>query len=293
MEPNARTPRSVAQIVHGERHQVAPGFSVRRPMPTRELRGVDPFLLLDHVGPTELAPGEGSGVPEHPHRGFEAVSFLFEGAMHHSDSRGNHATMRSGDVQWMTAGAGILHAEMLDERLRTEGGLMHAVQLWVNLPRSAKMTEPRYQNLAAASIPTVEREGARLRVIAGELFGTAGPAETHTPVLAVHVLLEPGASVRVPVAPEFNALAYVLEGSGRAGDADVAAGTLARFGADGDAVDLAAAADAPMTLLLLAGVPLNEPVIAYGPFVMNTRKEIEEAIDDYQAGRFGSIGVPG
>lgn len=288
MENTRHGRRSVATVIQSASEMVAPGFFVRRPIPGRERQSVDPFLLLDHVGPRIMKPLEGTGVPDHPHRGFEAVSFIFDGYLEHRDSRGNHGVMRPGDVQWMTAGSGIIHSEMFEREFREHGGPLHAIQLWVNLPRRHKMATPGYQNIAAASIPSVEIDGARVRVIAGDLFGLRGPAWTHTPVIAAHVTAGPEAAITATIGEGMNVAAYVMTGHAAVNGAEVPAGSLAVLGRDGDGVELRAGDDG-CELLLIAGEPLNEPVITYGPFVMNTKVEIGQAIDDYRNGLMGAI----
>lgn len=278
--------RSVRLVLASELHEVAPGLMVRRPFPSANLRDVDPFLMLDHMGPATLRPGEGSGVPAHPHRGFEAVSIIFEGYVEHRDSAGNHEVMGPGDVQWMTAGSGVIHSEMLQDAFREGGGTLHGVQLWVNLPRRDKMIAPRYQNIRAASIPVVETPGGRVRVIAGELLGERGPAETRTPLVAAHVVLE--GDVRFEVPAEYNAMLYVLTGGVAAGEHRLREGEMCVFAPGGTALEFAAT-EPGSQVLLLAGEPLNEPVVAVGPFVMNTRLEIMQAFDDYSSGVMGTL----
>ncbi len=282
--------RSISRRVTGRRENVAPGFNVRRPFPTPELQQVDPFLLLDHMGPIRLEPGQGSGVSDHPHRGFEAVSIIFDGSVEHRDSRGNHGVIGPGDVQWMTAGSGIIHSEMLEPTFHENGGRMHGIQLWVNLPRRDKMTEPGYQTLAASDIPVINDPagGSHMRVIAGAVGAVRGPAVTRTPIMAVHVQLDPGGNLAVAVPETFNALAYITEGEGFAGSVAVADGEALVYAHDGQQVEFAAGPGG-MSLMLLAGEPLNEPVVSYGPFVMNSKQEILQAIDDYKRGLMGTI----
>jgi redox-sensitive bicupin YhaK (pirin superfamily) len=288
--------RPVAKLVPTTRTVEGGGFVVRRPFPTGRLDMVDPFLLLDHMGPSEYGPGEAVGAPDHPHRGFETVTYMLEGAFEHRDSTGGGGYLGPGDVQWMTAGAGVVHSELPAERIRRDGGRVHGIQLWVNLPRADKMAPPRYQEIKADEIPVAEpAPGVRVRVVAGDVFGVRGPVETHSPIVYLHVTLEPGASLDVPVPDGQHAMAYVISGAGTFGaDGDgksVGEANLVLFGGTEGAVAVAAPPDAtgPLDVLVIAGVPLREPVARYGPFVMNTRDELVQAFDDYQSGAMGRI----
>jgi redox-sensitive bicupin YhaK (pirin superfamily) len=286
--------RPVTAIVDAIETLEGGGFLVHRPFPIATLEMIDPFLLLDEMGPIDVAPGEALGAPDHPHRGFETVTYMLEGEVEHRDSAGNHGIIGTGDVQWMTAGSGVVHSEMPGSRLQREGGRSHGLQLWVNLPRAAKMTPPRYQDLRAADIPTVERDGISAKVIAGEALGVVGPANTHIPILYVHAQVEEGAILELPVPADENAFAYVLSGSGEFGpDAQVAGrAKLVAFGsadAGGAEVIRVRGGEGGLNVIVLAGRPLQEPVARYGPFVMNTKSEIVQAFDDYQSGKMGQI----
>ena len=287
---NVPTVRAVAAVVDAVETLEGGGFLVHRPFPTATLDMIDPFLLLDEMGPIEVAPGEALGAPDHPHRGFETVTYMLDGEVEHRDSAGNHGVIGTGDVQWMTAGSGVVNSEMPGARLQREGGRSHGLQLWVNLPRAAKMTAPRYQDLRAADIPTVTRDGYTAKVIAGDALGVVGPASTHVPILYMHARVDAGATLQLDVPSESNALAYVLGGSGEFGDGARTAhrAQLVAFGPAGDTVTVRGGADA-LEVIVLAGRPLHEPVVRYGPFVMNTKSEIVEAFDDYQSGRMGVI----
>ena len=286
--------RPVIDVITSEKTLEGGGFPVRRPFPTAQLMQVDPFLLLDHLGPVTWGPGEGIGAPDHPHRGFETVTYLLSGEMQHKDSAGHSGSLRPGDVQWMTAGAGVVHSELPSDAFMKNGGTLHGFQVWVNLPARDKMMPPRYQDIPASRIPeAASADGkVKVRVIAGESLGRSAVIETRTPILYLHFTLAPGGAISQPVPENFNALAYVIRGELRAGDEGrvVREGQMARFGA-GSAARLAVDGDAeePADLLLLAGQPLNEPVERYGPFVMNTRQEIVQAIRDYNDGRLGKI----
>jgi redox-sensitive bicupin YhaK (pirin superfamily) len=271
------------------------GFLVRRPFPKASFSEFDPFLLLDEMGPMEVAPGEAKGAPDHPHRGFETVTYLLAGDMEHKDSRGHAGRLRPGDVQWMTAGAGVIHAEMPAREFARTGGRMHGFQLWVNLPKRDKMMKPRYQEIPGSQIPkATSADGlVTVSVIAGEALGEKAVIETRTPIIYLHYKIQPGGVATQQVPGAYNAFGYVVEGEGlfgaeseRAGD-----GQMVLFAQDGDEVRIENPADATATLevLLIAGVPLNEPVARYGPFVMNTEGEIRQAIEDYQQGRMGEI----
>ncbi len=288
------TLRPVSRIVQAHTQQEGGGFVVRRPFPAPGLVQIDPFLLLDEMGPVEYRPGEAVGAPDHPHRGFETVTYLLEGDWEHEDSAGHRGHLGSGDVQWMTAGAGVVHSELPATRIREKGGRVHGFQIWVNLPRRDKMMAPRYQEIPSARLPerTSEDGLAKVRLLAGEALGGKAVIETRTPVLLHDWTLSPGAQVEVPVPADQQVFAYVFGGALRAGPEgrEVRNGQAALFG-PGDAVQLSvpAEAPAPARLLLLGGVPLREPVARYGPFVMNSPEEIHQAIVDFQAGRLGAI----
>ncbi|MGA7777474.1 MAG: pirin family protein [Paraburkholderia sp.] len=286
------TTRTIERTYPAIRTTEGGGFIVHRPFPTRLLMDFDPFLLLDEMGPVDYAPGEAKGAPDHPHRGFETVTYALEGQFGHKDSAGHSGTLNAGDVQWMTAGAGVVHSEMPDPEFVRTGGRVHGLQLWVNLPRSDKMIAPRYQDMRSAQIPvaTSEDGNVRVKVIAGEALGVKAAIETRTPILFQHFTLQPGATIVHPVPPNYRVFAYGLSGKGLYGEArrEVSAQQMVVFNNDGDTITLAAG-DEPLDLLLLGGVPLKEPVVRYGPFVMNTEDEIRQAVTDYQAGRMGQI----
>jgi redox-sensitive bicupin YhaK (pirin superfamily) len=273
------------------------GFPVRRAFAGVDLTELDPFIHMDQMGEVEYAPGEPKGTPWHPHRGFETVTYIMDGIFEHQDSNGGGGVITNGDTQWMTAGAGILHIEKPPEHLVMSGGLFHGLQLWVNLPKAEKWAAPRYQDLRGNEVVLLASSdaGALVRVIAGNLAGQSGPGDTYTPMTMVHATLSPGATLEVPWDPAFNALAYVLAGAGTVGTERiaVATGQLAVFGA-GDAITVRAAEvqesrSPALEVLLLGGRPIREPVAWMGPFVMNTRDELRQAFEDYQAGKLGSI----
>ena len=284
VEPN----RTVRRVSTAHRQLEGGGFPVRRPFPSAELRHIDPFLMLDEMGPVDWPPGQALGAPDHPHRGFETVTYLLSGEMMHEDSTGRSGYLRPGDVQWMTAGDGVIHSELPTPEFKRRGGRSHGFQLWVNLPRAHKRTAPRYQEVLAQEIPeATSADGlATARVIAGTALGISAVIDTFTPIQYVHWTLEAGADVTQPVPADHTGFIYVFEGSATVAGTDVAAGQVAELGPGAD-VELASAQGAQ--LLALTGVPLREPVVQYGPFVMSTREEIVEAIEDFQSGRMGRI----
>lgn len=295
LKPETPAGRTVAGVVNSIETLEGAGFLVRRPFPTPSFSEFDPFLLLDEMGPMDLGPGEAQGAPDHPHRGFETVTYVLSGDLEHKDSRGHAGRLQRGDVQWMTAGAGVVHSEMPSAEFHRDGGRMHAFQLWVNLPKLDKMMKPRYQEIPSAQIPkATSTDGlVEVTVIAGEALGQKAVIETRTPILYLHYRINPGGSVSQTVPIGFNAFAYVIDGEGKFG-ADSERGTdgqMILFAPDGDEVRIENSPDAKETLevLLIGGSPLNEPVARYGPFVMNTRQEIYDAIEDYRLGRMGAI----
>ncbi|MFG6201541.1 pirin family protein [Nonomuraea sp. JJY05] len=296
-DPATVARRSVRSVTTAPSGFEGEGFPVRRAFAGVPQSALDPFIHMDQMGEVEYAPGEPKGTPWHPHRGFETVTYIIDGIFEHQDSNGGGGTITDGDTQWMTAGSGLLHIEKPPEHLVVSGGLFHGVQLWVNLPRAHKFHLPRYQDIRGrqAALLASADGGALLRVIAGELDGHAGPGVTFTPITMVHATVSPGARLEVPWNPAYNALAYVLAGHGYAGDerTPVRKGQLVVFG-QGGAITVAAdpaqpQAEPNLEVLLLGGQPIREPVVQYGPFVMNNRAEILQAMEDYQAGRLGVI----
>jgi quercetin 2,3-dioxygenase len=290
-------PRAVRSITTAPKGFEGEGFPVRRAFAGVDLADLDPFIHLDQMGEVEYAPGEPKGTPWHPHRGFETVTYLLDGTFVHQDSHGGGGVITDGDTQWMTAGSGLLHIEAPPEELVVSGGLFHGFQLWVNLPAAQKWAEPRYQDLRSRDVGllTSHDGGALLRLIAGDLAGHRGPGSTYTPITLIHATLEPGAELHLPWRRDFNALGYVLAGRGRVGPdrRPIELGQLATFG-PGDTLSFAADevqdSRAPkMDVLLLGGLPIRETVAWYGPFVMNTREELQQAFDDFQAGKLGRI----
>jgi len=273
------------------------GFPVHRAFAGVAMADLDPFIHMDQMGEVEYAPGEPKGTPWHPHRGFETVTYMIDGTFQHQDSIGGGGLITNGSTQWMTAGAGILHIERPPEQLIASGGLFHGIQLWVNLPSTDKWIDPRYQDLEAGNVVllTSPDGGALVRVIAGDVAGHRGPGSTHTPISLVHATVQPGAELLLPWPREFNALVYALSGRGTIG-ADARpfhSGQLAVHGS-GDALVLRADASQEsrhqaLDVLILGGKPIGEPVVAHGPFVMNTRAEIIQAFEDFEAGKLGTV----
>jgi redox-sensitive bicupin YhaK (pirin superfamily) len=289
--------RTVVSVTTAPRGFEGEGFPVKRAFAGVDLSLLDPFIHLDQMGEVEYAPGEPKGTPWHPHRGFETVTYMIDGIFEHQDSHGGGGVITNGDTQWMTAGAGILHIERPPEHLVVSGGLFHGFQLWVNLPARDKFLEPRYQDIRGGKVTllTTPDGGALLRLIAGELGGREGPGDTHTPITMIHATISPGARLRLPWRDDFNALAYVLNGDATVGTEGrpIRSGQLAVFGGPG-AVTITAAATQEsrhpaVDVLLLGGRPIREPVAWHGPFVMNTRAELVQAFEDYQAGKLGVI----
>ncbi len=289
--------RRVKQITTAPRGLEGEGFPVRRAFAGIDITDLDPFIHMDQMGEIDYGPGEPKGTPWHPHRGFETVTYMMEGTFLHQDSIGGGGVIENGATQWMTAGAGILHIERPPDSLIDSGGLFHGVQLWVNLPSKLKMATPRYQDIGASAISLVTNDNGDsvIRVIAGNLGEFAGPGVTHTPISIIHLTLFPGGSVALPWNPQYNALTYVLDGQGAVGTerAPISSGQMAVH-VDGDYLVLSADAEqhsstGAMEVYIMGGERIGEPVAAYGPFVMNTRAELQQAFDDYQAGRLGQI----
>ncbi|HEV7754906.1 MAG TPA: pirin family protein [Mycobacteriales bacterium] len=296
-DPAVDRPRPVRTVTTAPQGYEGEGFPVRRAFAGVDTTALDPFIHMDQMGEVEYAPGEPKGTPWHPHRGFETVTYMIDGEMAHQDSNGGGGLITNGDTQWMTAGSGLLHIETPPEHVVTSGGLFHGFQLWVNLPRSKKLTTPRYQDIRASKVALLSSPdgGALLRVIAGDVAGHEGPGVTHTPIALVHATLTPGASLTLPWRPDFNALVYTLAGRGSVGAEarPIHSGQLAVFGA-GDTLTVTADArqesrTPDLDVLILGGLPIREPVVAYGPFVMNTRAEVMQAFEDFQQGRLGTI----
>ena len=292
----AVNPRAVRSVTTAPKGFEGEGFPVRRAFAGVDVADLDPFIHMDQMGEVDYAPGEPRGTDWHPHRGFETVTYMIDGTFQHQDSHGGGGVIANGATQWMTAGGGILHIETPPEQLVISGGLFHGIQLWVNLPAKDKMTAPRYQSLEGDQVTLLSSPdgGALVRLIAGDVAGHEGPGSTHTPISVAHATVAAGARLSLPWPPEFNALAYVLAGAGTVGTErrPIESGQLVVFG-PGDVVTLDGGASQSLDVLLLGGRPIREPVAAYGPFVMNTRAELVQAVEDFQAGRLGTVPADG
>lgn len=287
------TIRSASRILNSVKTIEGEGLVVNRSLPNN--KEFDPFLFLDEFGPLELAPGQVGGVPAHPHRGFETVTYMLDGRFEHKDSQGRSGKLNTGDVQWMTAGAGVVHSEMPEKEFARTGGRLHGFQLWVNLPKRDKMVEPRYQEIPSSLIPMAKSSDGRVtaKIIAGEALGNRAVIDTRTPIMYLHFMLQPNGEIVQHVPKDYNAFAYVINGIGCFAKNEQFAqrGQMVIFARDGEQVSIRVPADAksPLDVLLLAGVPLKEPIAQYGPFVMNTSEEIYQAIEDYRSGKMGRI----
>jgi len=273
------------------------GFPVRRGFAGIPYKYLDPFIMLDQMGENEWRAGEAKGTPWHPHRGFETVTYMIEGTFEHRDSEGGGGVISDGDTQWMTAGAGILHIEVPSEEIVISGGTVHGTQLWVNLSRDKKWTNPRYQDISRTNLSLLSSHdgGALIRVIAGSIDGHDGPGVTYSPITYIHATVSPGAQLEIPWRPEYNALAYVLSGNGSVGQEHkpIHMGQAVVFG-KGDSIVVSAneeqdSKSPELEILLLGGQPIREPMAWHGPFVMNTQEELQQAFADYHAGKLGVI----
>jgi len=277
--------RYVKELIHSIQTLEGEGFVVHRPFPTRNLDQCDPFLMLDHIGPVKYGPGEAKGAPWHPHRGFETISYGLQGELQHQDSMGNKGTLRAGDVQWMTAGSGIIHDESPSKGMLEKGGTMEGFQIWVNLPSDKKMIPPFYQDVNKSKIPSVTDGNTTIYVIAGEARGQKAIISTTTPIFYLDVHSAKGEDFILDIPIEMNALCYVYRGAAIFGSNEKEAKLhdMVRLAQDG--TKLRVQTKEKSQFLVLAGIPLNEPVARHGPFVMNTKEEIMEAFSDYQLGK--------
>jgi quercetin 2,3-dioxygenase len=287
------TVRSTSRILDSVKTMEGEGLVVNRSLPSN--REFDPFLLLDEFGPADLAPGQVGGVPAHPHRGFETVTYMLDGRFEHTDSQGHSGKLNPGDVQWMTAGSGVIHSEMPEKEFARTGGRLHGFQLWINLPKRDKMIKPYYQEIPSSKLPVAKSSDGRttVKIIAGEVLGNRAVIDTRTPIMYLHFTLQPAGEIVQHFPKDHNIFGYVIDGAGYFGKNERLAqkGQMVIFARDGEAVSIKAPADAtsPLDVLLLAGVPLKEPIAQYGPFVMNTSEEINQAIEDYRSGKMGRV----
>ncbi len=284
--------RKVSLVLPAQDFQEGGGFLVHRPFPVQGVMQIDPFLLIDELGPVQYAPGEAIGAPDHPHRGFETVTYMIDGEFQHADSSGRRGELFPGDVQWMTAGGGVVHAEMPSDRMISEGGRQHGFQIWVNLPKADKMMRPRYQDVRSSTIPTwTSPDGlAWAKVIAGEAQGVKGAAETRIPIGMTHYRLQPGGKIVHRVHDGHASIVYLMTGSARAaGERVYQARAAIVFDRHGDEIPVENAGSDVLEFLLLTGEPIDEPMVRYGPFVMNEVEELEQAFRDFSDGRMGEI----
>lgn len=282
------TTRAVSQILLPTEERIGDYLDIKRGFPSRTFAGLDPFLLIDHAGPLQIAAGSAATSNAHPHRGFEAITYVLQGELAHADSKGHRGTLCAGALQRMTAGSGIVHDESPGAALLANGGRLELVQLWVNLARPDKMRPAEYQDVAPAEVPIVELPGVTLRVLAGDVFGVRGPVRTRQSMLYVHATIAANRVLRQPLDDDVNAAVFVLGGTvssaGRLATADQCIVFSPR---GGDVV--VSGVDDTSDVLLIAGEPLREPVARWGPFVMNTREEIVRAVEEYRAGAFGDL----
>ncbi|MFM7125014.1 MAG: pirin family protein [Actinomycetes bacterium] len=282
--------RKIAGTIQSQRTVEGGGFTVRRPFPTAQLDQIDPFLLLDEMGPADYAPGKAVGAPSHPHRGFETVTYMLSGSMVHEDSTGTKAVIKKGGVQWMTAGSGVIHSELPTDDMMKLGGRMHGFQLWVNLPAAKKMIDPRYQGYEAEEMATVQlANGGHIRVVAGVVHGAKGPVETTSPMTYAHAVLEIGDVVEWLPEEGHTALIHVFDGEARVNESTSVSGEMVVFQRTAGLVRVEATTSAAQ-FLIMGGLPLGEPMVRYGPFVMNTKQEIVTAVEEYNDGKLVKVG---
>jgi redox-sensitive bicupin YhaK (pirin superfamily) len=282
--------REIAGTIQSQCTVEGGGFTVRRPFPTAQLDQIDPFLLLDEMGPAEYAPGKAVGAPSHPHRGFETVTYMLSGSMVHEDSTGTKAVIKKGGVQWMTAGSGVIHSELPTDDMMKLGGRMHGFQLWVNLPAAKKMIDPRYQGYKAEEMANVQlAKGGHIRVVAGMVHGAKGPVETTSPMTYAHAVLEVGDVVEWLPEEGHTALIHVFDGEARVNESTSVSGEMVVFQRTAGLVRVEATTSAAQ-ILIMGGLPLGEPMVRYGPFVMNTKQEIITAVEEYNDGKLVKVG---
>jgi len=278
--------RSVKRVITSIETLEGDGFIVHRPFPTNKCKNIDPFLLVDHLGPITYGPNEAKGAPWHPHRGFETISYILQGEMEHKDSMGNTGSLRAGDIQWMTAGSGIIHDEGPSKAMLEKGGTVEGFQIWVNLPADKKMIPPYYQDINKEKIPEIKIGNTKIKVIAGESYGQKAIISTTIPImyLDVHTLANENFTLSIP--QNMNALCYIYRGEALFGKNQKRAVQydMVDFEQDGDEIQVNVIKNTQF--LVLAGVPLNEPIVQYGPFVMNTQEQIQQAFSDYRSGKF-------
>ena len=279
--------KKIKNIITGQKEEIMPGMFVNVPFPSHELRHVSPFILLHHFGPYNVNINKTFSFDPHPHRGFEAVTFLFEGEFEHKDSTGGYGRLTGGDVQWMTAGSGVIHVEKQPDEFVEKGGTVEGIQLWVNLPKEHKMTEPHYKDITQNTIPVMEENGSKLRVIAGNYKNVTGPANTYTPMLVIHGIPKAGSEINLEIPEKFNSLVYVTKDSLIINNDKLETAQMALMEMEGNNITIKT--EENCEFMLLSGEPIDEPVVQYGPFVMNSMAEIKQAFLDYSNGLMGTI----
>jgi len=279
--------KRIKKIVNSHKEEIMPGRHINVPFPTNEQRHVSPFVLLHHFGPFEVNKQSSFSFDPHPHRGFEAVTILFEGEFEHKDSTGGYGKLSGGDVQWMTAGSGIIHVEKQPDEFVEKSGTVHGIQLWVNLPKEHKMTEPHYKDMRVNTIPVIEENGYKLRIIGGNYKNITGPASTYTPMLVIRGIAEKGSEIVLEIPEKFNSLIYITKGSISVNDDKLVNAQMALMETEGNSIVIKA--EKKSEFMLLAGLPIDEPVVQYGPFVMNSMAEIKQAFLDYSNGLMGTV----
>ena len=280
------TTRTIAQIESATNESVG-SFKIKNVLPTRNLKQVDPFLLIHHMSPFELKPGSETRLPPHPHAGFEVVTYLLDGEFFHRDSKGHDQIATAGDVNWMTSGAGILHSEGPAEKLLKEGGTVQLLQLWINLPADKKRLTSTFRHYGSAAMPVIEKEQTWLKVVIGDYEGQSSPISTHTPMFLYHLKIKRDTLLTLPVKDNYSAAIYIMQGKLKVLNKEPIAGELVNFNTDGDQLVFTATEDSE--LLVFGGLPIKEKVVSYGPFVMNSFEEIQQAIADYETGKMGVL----
>lgn len=280
------TTRTISQITDATAERVGP-FKIRNVLPVRSLQQVDPFLLIHHMAPHTVQPGQDLRIPPHPHAGFEVVTYLLQGEFFHRDSKGHDQVAKGGDINWMTSGSGIVHSEGPTADFLKRGGEVELLQIWINLPASHKKLEASFRHYDAAVTPVVKAEQASIKVLIGSLHGATSPVQTHTPQFLYHVTAKSGAVVNIPVNSDYTSAIYLLDGSLQLLGESMKSGQLADLQLNGDHVSVKVLGDS--SFVVFGGQPIKEKVVSYGPFVMNSPQEINEAIDAYQAGKMGVL----
>lgn len=280
------TTRTVAQVIDSTDERVGP-FKIRNVLPSRTLKQVDPFLLIHHATPRTIQPGDNGRIPPHPHAGFEVVTYLLDGEFFHRDSKGHDQVARGGDINWMTSGSGVVHSEGPTDAFLEKGGVTQLLQIWINLPADKKTLPASFRHYSGDGLPVIGQDNSRIKVLIGEFDGKASPVSTHTPMFAYDVTIKAGTLITLPVDSSYSSAIYVLSGKLNVLNEKVKAGQLVDFTLNGDQLVFSAAEDA--SVLVFGGLPIKEKVVSYGPFVMNSFEEIQEAIAQYESGKMGEL----